>query len=49
MATASASNVSFYSTRVSTWRNTDRDAADGTPERGAFDEMQKFLVEILRC
>ncbi len=27
----------------------DRDGADGAPERRAFDEMQKFLVEMLRC
>jgi hypothetical protein len=49
MTRTTASSVSFFSTKQTTWTNVDRDAGDATPERGAFDEMQKFLVEVLRC
>jgi hypothetical protein len=49
MVTTTGSHVSFYNTKIAAWTNTDRNADDNSPERGAFEEMQKFLVEILRC
>jgi hypothetical protein len=49
MPTGTGAHVSFYNTKTAAWTNTDRDADDSSPERSAFDEMQKFLVEILRC
>jgi hypothetical protein len=49
MPTLPSPHVSFYNTKTAAWIKADRDGDSNSPELTAFEEMQKFLIEILRC
>jgi len=47
---ASTEKVSFCSTKLlGAWTEVDRDAAPSSHEAKAFEDMQRFLAEMLRC